>query len=280
VTGPRRYGEAVSAADRSADPILAHYRREAEEHGTEGSSTMRDEVTRRREVEAILALVEHLATRAPLAKLLEVGCGNGLLLEALRESLPAVELTGLEYSPEMAALARGRAIPRCAIEQGDVRELPFEDGAFDLVVSERCLINVLDRSAQERSLAEVARVLHPGGHYVCVEAFADGLARLNKAREELGLEPNEQPDHNLWLEEEWFSEAVAGDFAERDPAALGDPALPPRNFLSSHYFVSRVIYPAITRREVLYNTELVKFLSFLPPMGAYAPIEVRVLERV
>ena len=262
------------------DPILDHYRREAEEHGTEPSSTMRDEITRGRELDAVVRVTARLAGRGQLEQLLEIGCGNGLLLAELRDRFPTLALTGLEYSPEMAELARGRRLEGCRVERGDVRELPFEDGSFDVVVSERCLINVMDREGQRRSLAEVARVLRGGGHYICIEAFADGLRRLNKAREELGLEPNQVPHHNLWLEEDWFSEAVTGSFAERDPPALGDESLPPRNFLSSHYFVSRVLYPALTRREVLYNTELVKFLSFLPPIGDYAPIELRVLERV
>jgi SAM-dependent methyltransferase len=257
--------------------ILEHYRSEAAAHGTGPTSTMRDEITREREVGAVLRLVTHL--RGGRGHLLEIGCGNGYLLAALRERFADLELTGLEYSPEMAALARSRAIGGCEVVEGDVKSMPFGDGAVDVVVSERCLINLMDRADQARALAEVARVLRPAGHYICIEAFVDGLANLNKAREELGLEPNDQPDHNLWLDAAWFREQAARDFLERDPAALGDSSLPPRNFLSSHYFTSRVIYPAVTRREVLYNTELVKFLAFLPPMGDYSPIQLYVLER-
>ena len=41
--------------------------------------------------------------------------------------------------------------------------MPFEDAAFDLVVSNLCLHNIYDRSSRQRALAEIGRVLRPGG---------------------------------------------------------------------------------------------------------------------
>ena len=261
------------------DKITEHYRREAEEHGTAGSSTMRDEITRTKELDAIGHVLAHLDGRRALTTLLDAGCGNGLLLSELREALPDTELTGVEFSADMAELARGRELERCEIVEGSVAELPFDDASFDVVVTERCLINLMDPGDQDASLAQIARVLRPGGHYVCVEAFSDGLANLNKAREELGLEPNQVPHHNLWIDKKRFLTAAERVLERRDTIGLGDPDLPPPNFLSSHYFVSRVLYPAITRAEVRYNTELVKFLSFLAPVGNYSPIQLFIFER-
>src|SRR5262249_1843053 len=186
-------------------------------------------------------------------------------------------LTGSDVTQEMVELARQRHIERCTIDRQDVRSLSYPDGVFDLLVSERCVINVMDRVEQETSLAEFARVLVPGGYLVLIEAFLDGLEKLNHARAELGLEPNVVPHHNLWFEQAWFDDLVAQYF---EP--VFDPAveLPPTNALSTHYFVSRVLYPALTQREVLYNTEFVKFFDFLPPRGAFAPIEVHFLRRL
>jgi hypothetical protein len=39
------------------------------------------------------------------------------------------------------------------------------------------------------------------------------------------------------------------------------------------------LYPSVTKREVLYNTHLVKFFSFLPPMGNYAAIQFWLLRK-
>jgi ubiquinone/menaquinone biosynthesis C-methylase UbiE len=263
-----------------SDVILEHYRKEAEQHGKDASSTMRDEITRGREIASVLRVLEHLTSQgAPARDLLEIGCGNAYLLDLLRKHYPTAALTGLEYTPEMVEIARSRAVARCPIEQGDVRALPFGDAAFDVVITERCIINVMERDHQAASLHQVARVLRPGGHYLCIEAFTDGLTELNQARSELGLPANEVPYHNLWFDKPWFLETIAPAFDVVDLSAHRDPTLPVPNFLSSHYFVSRVLYPAVTNHPVLYNTHLVKFFSFLPPMGNYAAIQFYLLRR-
>jgi len=160
-----------------------------------------------------------------------------------------------------------------------VRALPFADGAFDVAITERCIINVMDRGHQADSLREMARVLARGGHYLCIEAFTDGLAELNQARAELGLPPNDMPYHNLWFDKAWFLDTIAPDFEVVDLSTHRDPTLPTPNFLSSHYFISRVLYPAITKAPIVYNTHLVKFFSFLPPIGNYAAIQFYLLRR-
>lgn len=270
----------TKASASYSDLILEHYRKEAEHHGKDSSSTMRDEITRGREIAGVLRTLDWLQGKgARLENLLEIGCGNGYLLEVLRQKHPTLALTGLEYTPDMVEIARGRKVERVAIEQGDVRKLPFEDQSWDAVVTERCIINVMDRDHQADSLREVGRVLRSGGHFLCIEAFNDGLAQLNEARGELGLPPNEVPYHNIWFDEAWFRDVVKDQFDIVDLAAERDPSLPTPNFLSSHYFVSRAMYPACTKREILYNTHFVKFFSQLAPMGNYSPIQFWLLRK-
>ena len=108
-----------------------------------------------------------------------------------------------------------------------------------------------------------------------VEAFTDGADNLNKARTELGLPPNPVPHHNLWFDKARFLGVVADLFDE----VRSDGELPPRNFLSTHYFVSRVLYPSVTTREVMYNTEFVKFFRFMAPHGEYSPIQLFFLRK-
>jgi ubiquinone/menaquinone biosynthesis C-methylase UbiE len=261
--------------------ILEHYRKEAELHGRDASSTMRDAITRGREVAGILRVFDWLRERgAPTDRVVDIGCGNGYLLEAFSQrATPPAALTGLEYTPEMCAVARERNVKGCTIVQGDVRALPLADASCDIVVTERCIINVMDREDQAKSLREVSRVLAPGGHFICIEAFTDGLSELNEARAELGLEPNAVPYHNMWFDKPWFLETIAPHYDVVDLAAERDPSLPAPNFLSSHYFISRALYPAVTKREVLYNTHLVKFFSFLPPMGNYSAIQLWLLRK-
>lgn len=260
------------------DLILEHYRKQAEAHRLEPSSTMADATTRDLEIRAILAC---LAYAVPLvgedASLLEIGCGNGYLLELLSERFPSLRLTGVDYSPDMVELAAAREVPRCEVRREDVRALPFATASFDVLVAERCLINLLDPADQAQAIGEVCRVVRPGGFAVLIEAFTDGLANLNKARTELGLDENQPPYHNRWFDKVEFLSAMGG--AMREVAGDG-VELPPRNFLSTHYFFSRVMYPAVTKREILYNTEFVKFFQFLPPHGELSPIQLFFLERL
>lgn len=267
-------------SDASHDElILEHYRKQAEAHRLEPTSTMADETTRNLEISAILACVDHaLSQLGPNCRLLELGCGNGYLLSVLSDRQPSLQLTGADYSEDMVELAASRSIPNSEVRREDVRGLTFQSESFDVVVTERCLINLLEASEQELALGEIFRVLKPGGFAVLIEAFTDGLENLNRGRVELGLPENEVPYHNLWFDKERFLAALAGRFREVD--AGGARSLPPRNFLSSHYFISRVLYPAVTHREILYNTEFVKFFEFLPPHGAYSPIQLFFLQKV
>jgi ubiquinone/menaquinone biosynthesis C-methylase UbiE len=260
--------------------ILEHYRREAELHGVDASSTMRDQITRGREIASVERVLSWLGERNVSPRsLLDIGCGNAYLLEVLRRHFPQLELTGLEYTPEMCEVARQRGAKGVAIVQGDVRTLPFETGQFDAVVTERCIINVMDVADQEASLREVARVLKRGGHFLCVEAFTDAFGNLNAARKELGLGPNVVPHHNVWFDKKWFLDTIDPHFEIVDLEAEEDPSLPAPNFLSSHYFMSRVVYPLITKADVTYNTHFVRFFSYLPPLGNYSPIQFYLLRR-
>ena len=94
-----------------------------------------------------------------VASCLDAGCGTGLLGAFLREHDRAPELlVGVDLSREMLLRARARGVIGV---QADLVGLPFADGAFDAVVSVTALGLVAGQ--RERALAELARVLAPGG---------------------------------------------------------------------------------------------------------------------
>jgi ubiquinone/menaquinone biosynthesis C-methylase UbiE len=255
--------------------VTTHYEQVALQHGLSETSTMEDITTRRKEIEAITALLDEVVQQS--SDLLEIGCGNGVLLDVLRTRYPDLPLTGRDFSQPMVGLAQSRGLANCDVAHGDVRSLDFEREAFDLVVGERVLINLMDREHQWQALAEIARVLRPGGYYVCIEAFKDGLNSLNEARAELGLDPNTEAYHNLWFEEAGFRQEAAKHFEVIDTQSLAGV---PQHFLSSYYFMSRVVYPAVTRTDVKYNTHFVRFFADQPPRGTYSPIQLFLLHKV
>jgi ubiquinone/menaquinone biosynthesis C-methylase UbiE len=97
---------------------------------------------------------------------LEVAIGTGLNLPHYPED---VELVGLDLTREMLALAAARArdLGRAVeLEEGDAQELPFEDGSFDTVLCTFSLCGIPD---VERAVAEMRRVLKPGGDLILVD---------------------------------------------------------------------------------------------------------------
>jgi SAM-dependent methyltransferase len=107
-------------------------------------------------------IVSTLRRRFPDARsLLEVGCGTGFVLGALREALPGLRLVGSELYDEGLAIAR-RRLPDVELVQADARELPFEN-EFDVVGS----FDVLEHVAEdERALERMRRALRPRGGLV------------------------------------------------------------------------------------------------------------------
>ncbi len=107
--------------------------------------------------------LELIALRARIAdreRVLDLGCGNGLLLALLHRG--GAHFVGLDVMPEMALLAR-RAVPSVPILVGDGRRLPFGDASFDVVVSRAVLQHIDDLDAV---VGEVKRVLRRGGRFL------------------------------------------------------------------------------------------------------------------
>jgi len=110
-------------------------------------------------------------------RVLEVGGGPGELSERMQGELDA-EVSYVDLSPRMVELARERGV---AAQVGDVQSLPFEDGTFDTVVAAWMLYHVPEI---DRGLAEIARVLRPGGALVAV---TNSVRHLSELRELIAL---------------------------------------------------------------------------------------------
>ena len=91
-------------------------------------------------------------------RVLEAGCGTGLVLEKL--SRVAREAHGFDLSPGMVEKARARGL---SVTLGSVTQIPFRADSFDFVCSFKVLAHVPDI---ERALRELARVTRPGGTLV------------------------------------------------------------------------------------------------------------------
>jgi demethylmenaquinone methyltransferase/2-methoxy-6-polyprenyl-1,4-benzoquinol methylase len=108
---------------------------------------------------------------APASSYLDLGCGTGdIALEIVRQS-PESKVTGIDPSEGMIAVGRTK-IHAAGLEKaislvlGDVLDLQYDDNSFDGAITSFCIRNVTDRP---RGLAEIYRVVRPGGLLVILE---------------------------------------------------------------------------------------------------------------
>jgi 2-polyprenyl-3-methyl-5-hydroxy-6-metoxy-1,4-benzoquinol methylase len=112
--------------------------------------------------------LDDMAHRHPRAKVLDVGCGTGVVTLALAER--HFDVQGIDHSPEMLELARAKArdkgLANVALEIGDAANLRFPDASFRGVTCQGMLHHL---PAIRPALAELARVLEPGGFFFISE---------------------------------------------------------------------------------------------------------------
>ena len=108
--------------------------------------------------QAIDSLLDAVGAGAGI-KALDLCCGQGNVSKALLRR--GCEVVGIDFSPAMLAFARERASNATFIE-ADAQELPVDDAAFDVVVSNLGICHVPD---QPRAVAEARRVLRPTGKF-------------------------------------------------------------------------------------------------------------------
>lgn len=125
--------------------------------------------------QALLALLEGRPQR-----ILDAGCGTGEFAERAARVLGA-EVLAVDQSERMVELARQRGLEA---QVADIQTLPLRDGTFDAVSANWMLYHLPD---VDRALAELARVLRPGGRLVAVTNSARHLEQIWGVDDGLGF---------------------------------------------------------------------------------------------
>lgn len=107
--------------------------------------------------------VRYVAENCRPGRGLDVGCGTGVL--ASRLAGLGFEMSGIDPSPAMLEVLERRA-PEVQSVLASGEDLPFDDSAFDLVLTVAALHHIAEPDAVRRTLAEMVRVCSPGGRIV------------------------------------------------------------------------------------------------------------------
>lgn len=144
-------------------------------------------------IKRLNTMMERLRRDTPAGqiKILDIGCGNGRELGFLYRHHSNIDLYGLELSTLGLSLCesgmRTKRLPPKSVTQGTATSLPYDDQSFDAVYSHMtlyCLPYLPDNPncGAHLAMAEISRILKPGGTFELVTLYGDGREYLSFAQ--------------------------------------------------------------------------------------------------
>ena len=157
--------------DRRPTPVRGDQRQFLPAMGRRWLLPLYDPVTRLLGVRALHRALLEAADLRPGHRVLEIGCGTGNLALLAKGQCPEATVVGLDPDLEALAIAQRKALRRglaVQFDRGTAGDLPYADGSVDRVLSSLMLHHV-PADEKPRALAEVRRVLAPGGELHLVD---------------------------------------------------------------------------------------------------------------
>lgn len=210
-------------------------------------------------------------------KVLDFGCGNGITMNFLAKKYD-ISIVGIDFSPNMILEAK-----KISQQEGTESNLQFLvgneetlqnfDKKFDLIYSERALINLDSWEKQKNTIINLCNLLENKGKYIMCESSFDGLQLINELRKNFNLEPISPPWHNRYFREEEID-----NLSKSEKISL----IETNHFSSTYYFLSRVINAALAAQNnqaPSYDSPLNKLALSLPPIGEMGQGKIWVWEK-
>jgi ubiquinone/menaquinone biosynthesis C-methylase UbiE len=164
---------------------------------------------------------------------LDIGCGNGMT--TVQFATRVSRIIGGDCVEEMLVRARAmHARENLEYRVLDILDLQIPDATFDVVIAERCLINLPDWEMQKQAIREVARVLKPGGRFLMSESYEEAFLAFAALRQRFGIPPMRRHPNNYLLREQWLRAFLPQLFDIVSVEKMG-----------VYYFVSRIIHPLL-----------------------------------
>ncbi len=250
---PRTIGSSMNDSE-----IRKHWQNWAQEYGTGLRATTKRPSAKELEIDALARHFRTVAVPERSFDVLEVGCGNGHNLLALAELFPQAQFTGVDYVPEMIAATKTslKGLPpstadRIRLHVGDVLDLSAIGGLlpqYDVVFTDRCLINLNTAQKQTLAIEELGRRLKPTGSLILIENSLQTYESQNDCREILGLHRRVPEKFNLFFDETVILPHLHQLFHSVDI----------EDFISFHDLVLYVLTPLLCNGKVDHSHPLVE----------------------
>ena len=254
--------------------IYDHYSKEAEKLGLSKNCTMPDDGVKELEIKIIEKYIDKKMKlmERPL-DILEVGCGNGFTASQLLKY--SRKFIAVDYNEKMIDISKTRNLS-IEFRKESATSLCFHN-EFDIVYTERCLMNLISWGNQKKALHKIRDSLKVGGCLIMIETFVSGWEMLNSSRNILGLKDIPIPSKNTPFNDKEFEEFIPALFSKSDLIENND-----ENFLSSYYYGARILYPSLIEgfKNLEYNNPFIRLFKYLPPILNYSPVQLRVLEKL
>ena len=174
------------------------------------------------------------------SKILEIGCGNGLLYENIRKNLNIDQYVGIDFVSELISYCNSKILNSSdrfmQLDMTEVRKDTF-DIDFDFIISKRAIQNVLDKSMQFEIIDNFGYFLKQNGLMILIESSQDALQNINQERSKYGLKKINSPFHNLFFDDKML---IQHNFKNVELLELNP-------FSSDFYFITRIIYSRLAK---------------------------------
>jgi len=250
------------------DKVLEYWNQRAGLNDKAGSD---DVLAKRLEVRAIS---NHIIDGMQVA---EFGCGNGETAIHIFKN-KKIDLDCYDFSPLMIENAILNTINhglenKIKFQVNDIRAELNLKHKYDLIYSERMIINLPDWVTQAKAIKYITGNLKTGGRYLMCENSIQGLKNINVFRTMVGLEEIVPPWHNLYINDDLISNLKLN----------GVQLVGVEAFSSTYYFLSRVVNAWLANRAGMkpsYDSPVNHLAMEIPPVGDFSQGKLWIFEKI
>jgi SAM-dependent methyltransferase len=188
-------------------------------------------------------------------RVLEVGCGNGFNCSWIATQFPDTIVTGVDYIPDMIEAAKQRRRDegidpvRLRFAVDDAVSLDHVEGQFDVVFTNRCIINLNTAELQRKAIEKLCQRVAPAGHVMLIENSHEQRLRQDALRNAVDL-PSRPIDA--------FNTFIHDGAIERILDELGFEIVTSETISSLHDLVLYILLPMTNGGKVDYEHPLVE----------------------